>query len=211
MASWPGLQITFFKWIAVYFRKCTRTPSKNKTFIVVCSYRLVMLYTTLSNATTTEHSLEPKLIIECSFRLVLLQNSPLKEVTVQLHHVLSTTLCWEKLLTTNHATCKTSVPQDKNFPIFYDWHPDINPYYSLIPYCGLDTARKLKSTCTWVYVNALIQIINSKKIFSAKRINGMAAETIGFNHIVCYIISTTDFIVLSCTRVSPRSGTRFSL
>ena len=41
-----------------------------------------MLYTTLTNATPTEHSLEPKLVIECSFRLVLLRNFPLKEVTV---------------------------------------------------------------------------------------------------------------------------------
>ena len=54
----------------------------------------------------------------------------------------------------------------------------------------------------------------SKKIFSAKRINSVAAETIGFYHIVCYLISTPDFIVLSvgwCIKYQGISKNRHSV
>ena len=68
-----------------------------------------------------------------------------------------------------------------------------------------------KTVPTLLQDGAACTLINSKKIFFDKSINIVAAETIGFHHIVCYLISTTDFIVLSGTRVYPRTGTRFSL
>ena len=74
---------------------------------------------------------------------------------------------------------------------------------------SLENPYHAQTPCMLIRLSGIF--INSKKIFSARRINRVAAKTILIQHIVFYLISTSDFIVLSSTRVYPRTGTRFSL
>ena len=140
LLSWVGLIITF-QWIVVHFQKCTWTPSRAKLYVAY-SWRLAVFYTTL-----TETSNIGGLQITFKWIVVHFQKSTWTPSWAKLYVACS----WRHVVfyTTLAKTLRCILM--KNCCVL---HPDIDLQYSLIPYCGLDTVRKLNFTCSWVYVNA---------------------------------------------------------